>query len=230
MPALSHGWWKGWRVRSLSPLTSATEAADSTSDRSPGSLAAFAQTQIPLYQGPQGLRAGARVIAGLVGSSPLRFESTHFRLGVVAVQEFAERWDGHVTSDDGNQGRTDLFAGPGVTIPFSNDWSVSVDVRARVSFISKMGPTSTRWNLMQASATLPMRFTRERRSRLLRWPASGPSSISGQRGVRHARRWMPGISQLPHARLVNPQGKTVWEGSGAPEEIVRQIAAHRRAM
>lgn len=35
-------------------------------------------------------------------------------------------------TDDGNQGRTDLFVGPGVTIPFLNDWSVSLDVRARV--------------------------------------------------------------------------------------------------
>jgi hypothetical protein len=30
-PALSHGWWKGWGVGNLSPMSSATVAADSTS-------------------------------------------------------------------------------------------------------------------------------------------------------------------------------------------------------
>jgi thiol-disulfide isomerase/thioredoxin len=37
-----------------------------------------------------------------------------------------------VPTDDGNQGRTDLYLGPGVTIPFAQDWSVSIDLRGRL--------------------------------------------------------------------------------------------------
>jgi hypothetical protein len=54
-----------------------------------------------------------------------------FRLGTSGFHEFPERWNGVVPTDDGNQGRTDLYLGSGVTIPFAQDWSVSIDVRGR---------------------------------------------------------------------------------------------------
>ncbi len=34
-------------------------------------------------------------------------------------------------TDDGSQGRTDLYVGPGVTWIFAADWSASLDVRVR---------------------------------------------------------------------------------------------------
>jgi hypothetical protein len=55
MPALSHGWWKVGGVRSLSPLTSATEAVNSTSYRS-----------VAEYQPPP-------LLAERAGNTPLRW-------------------------------------------------------------------------------------------------------------------------------------------------------------
>ena len=34
---------------------------------------------------------------------------------------------------------------------------------------------------------------------------------------------LQGVSVLPHVRIVNPEGKTTWEGSGPPDELLRQI-------
>jgi hypothetical protein len=96
------------------------------------SLAAFSYTQLPLYQGPKGYQAGARVAGGITGSSSLGLTGPTFRLGVVALHEFPERWGGVVPTEDGNLGRTDLFVGTGVTLPFADDWSLSLDVRGRV--------------------------------------------------------------------------------------------------
>lgn len=95
------------------------------------SLAAFFQVQVPNYPGPQGYQAGARVAGGLVGMSSFGLDGPRFRLGVTAFHEAAERWDGKVPTEDGNQGRFDLYVGPGVTLPFADDWSASLDVRVR---------------------------------------------------------------------------------------------------
>lgn len=104
---------------------------DVSSAFGPVTLSAFAQTQLPLYQGPQGLQAGIRLGGGLVASSPLGTKSFVFRLSTSVFQEFAERWNGHVPHEDGNQGRTDFYVGPGVTWTFANDWNVSADLRVR---------------------------------------------------------------------------------------------------
>lgn len=95
-------------------------------------LAGFANAQTPLYEGPRGYRAGSRLTIGAVASSGFGLESATFRAALSAYHETPERWHGFVPTDDGNQGRTDLFAGPGVTIPLGDDWSVSLDVRARL--------------------------------------------------------------------------------------------------
>lgn len=97
----------------------------------PVTVAAFAQTQLPLYQGPRGLQAGVRLGGGLVASSSLGLGGPVFRLSTSVFQEFAERWDGHVPHEDGNQGRTDFYVGPGLTWAFARDWSLSADVRIR---------------------------------------------------------------------------------------------------
>jgi thioredoxin-like negative regulator of GroEL len=44
-----------------------------------------------------------------------------------------------------------------------------------------------------------------------------------------ARRELSGVSQLPHVRLVGPDGAIVYEASGAPEELVQAIEARTQA-
>ena len=95
-------------------------------------LAAFGFAQAPLYAGGTGYQAGTRLAGGLVASSTFGLTRPTFRLGVLALHEFAERWDGRVPEEDGNLGRTDLFVGLGVTVPLASDWSVNFDVRGRV--------------------------------------------------------------------------------------------------
>lgn len=96
------------------------------------SLAAFGFAQAPLYAGPHGYQAGTRLAGGALASSTFGLTRPIFRLGVLALHEFAERWDGRVPEEDGNLGRTDLFVGLGVTVPLAGDWSINVDVRGRV--------------------------------------------------------------------------------------------------
>ncbi len=105
--------------------------ADLTRPLGPVTLGAYFQTQLPLYQGPRGLQAGTRLAGGLVASSGFGLDGPVFRLSTALTQEFAERWDGEVPHEDGNQGRTDFYVGPGLTWTFARDWSVSADVRIR---------------------------------------------------------------------------------------------------
>jgi thiol-disulfide isomerase/thioredoxin len=95
-------------------------------------LSMFAQAQVPLYEGPQGYRAGARYLFGAAAAHRLGSKDLLFRLGVAGFHERAERWHGDVPTEDGNQGRTDLYAGPGITISLGKDWTISFDVRGRV--------------------------------------------------------------------------------------------------
>ncbi len=94
------------------------------------SLAGFAQAQTSLYANRFGYQAGARTLGGAVGSTTLL--EIPLRVGATFVHEFPERWNGRVPSEDGNLGRSDLFLGPGATLPFGSDYSLSIDVRARV--------------------------------------------------------------------------------------------------
>jgi thiol-disulfide isomerase/thioredoxin len=94
-------------------------------------LSAFAWTQAPLYQGPQGYQAGTRLLGGLALSAPLLDTDASLRVTGVGYNEWPERWNGAVPTTDGNQGRADVYLGAGLTVPFAEDWSVSVDLRAR---------------------------------------------------------------------------------------------------
>lgn len=102
---------------------------DASRDLGPVSLAAFAQGQVPLYAGRYGYQAGARLLGGL--EAQRQVGPITARLGATLSRELPERWNGVVPLDDGNQGRTDLFIGAGATVPVGNDWSITVDVRAR---------------------------------------------------------------------------------------------------
>jgi thiol-disulfide isomerase/thioredoxin len=92
-------------------------------------LAGFAGLQAPLYQGPQGYRAGARSQGGLVLAWPV--DSVTLRFSAEAFHERPERWQGRVPTGDGNQGRTDVYLAPGVTWNFAGEWMVSADVLVR---------------------------------------------------------------------------------------------------
>lgn len=95
----------------------------------PWSFSAFGQIQVPLYEGREGYQAGARGLAGIAaGRSISRITA---RLAVTAAHEWAERWDGSIPLEDGNRGRTDLYVGPGITVPFGADHSASLDVSVR---------------------------------------------------------------------------------------------------
>ncbi len=105
---------------------------DATYGFGPWSLAAFGFGHAPLYRGRYGYQAGAQLLGGLVASSTPAGGKPSARVSVTLAHEFAERWDGRVRTDDGNQGRTDLFVGAGATFPFADDWSASVEVNAHV--------------------------------------------------------------------------------------------------
>lgn len=241
----------------------------------PWSLAGFAQTQLPLYRGPQGYQAGVRVVGGVVGVTSFGLTGPSFRLGVTALHEFAERWDGRVPTDDGNQGRTDLFVGPGVTIPFLNDWSVSLDVRARVyghavnaqlnmplvvelsvgrlfhfeeGFTETEGvPTSTAdiVDVVHAGEEAPLVSVPGKWTVFdfwapwcdackvldgdLRRMAAADSHIALRRvnivdfDSPIAIRELPGVSVLPHVRLVSPDGKVVLEESRPADKLIDDV-------
>ena len=239
------------------------------------SLAGFAQTQLPLYRGPEGYQAGTRIFGGLVGISGLGLEKVRFRLGVAAFHEFPERWDGVVPTEDGNQGRTDLFVGLGVTVPFLTDWSVSLDLRARVYgqvvgaqlqmplivelslgrlFHLEAGfdeperavdssvdvidvvaageevpltPVAGKWTVFDFWAPW-CEACKSLDGRLRELAAEDPRIALRRVNIVDfdspiAVKELPGVSVLPHVRLVSPQGKIVFEASGDAPELFGKI-------
>jgi hypothetical protein len=105
-------------------------AVDLGRTRGPWSVSGFGQAQLVVAEGRRGFQAGSRFLGGLTGSRATAVGAV--RLGLTVAHERPERWDGRVPEEDGNRGRTDLFVGPGITIPFAVDYSASVDVGIRV--------------------------------------------------------------------------------------------------
>jgi len=104
-------------------------AVDGSAPLGSFALAGFAGLQAPLYHGPTGYRAGARSQAGIALSRP--FDAVTLRLSAEVLHEQPDRWDGRVPTADGNQGRTDVYAAPGVTWNFAGEWMLSADVQFR---------------------------------------------------------------------------------------------------
>jgi hypothetical protein len=94
------------------------------------SLTAAAAARLTLVQNGHGYRAGDRFGASLVAARALP-RSWALRSGLELAHEQAEKWDG-VLEEEGNLGRTDLFALLGVayTLAVGN---VSVEARVPVA-------------------------------------------------------------------------------------------------
>ena len=237
------------------------------------SVSAFGTSQLPLYQGPKGYRAGARIIGGAVVADA--FSSFTARVGAIAYHEFPERWDGLVPTEDGNQGRTDVFLGPGITLPFAQDWSLSIDLRGRIyghavnaqlSFPVLLGISVGRlFHLEQGreetsvpppeqpidfadiathGEATPLIAAKDRWTVFDFWAPWCEACKEVDRQLRDfasrsqmairrinivdfdspiARQELEGVTVLPHIRLVDPTGQKAWEGSGSPQELMREI-------
>jgi thiol-disulfide isomerase/thioredoxin len=238
-------------------------------------LSAWAQAQIPVYANRYGYQAGTRILAGLLGSSGLGTVATSFRLALTVVQEFAERWDGVVPTTDGNQGRTDLFLGPGVTIPLGADWGLSIDLRGRVwgqtvnaqlslpvlleVSIGKLfhleRDTSEAHPATSPTADVQDVVAQGEAARLTHVPAKvtvfdfwapwceackpldaalrARAANNSRMALRRVnvvdfdspigRQELPGVSVLPHIRVIGQDGRVLFEGSGTPDQLLEAV-------
>lgn len=212
-------------------------------------LSAFAFTQVPLYAARNGFQAGARLFGGATLAAPLGDTGASLRATAVAFNEWPERWDGVVPTEDGNRGRSDLYVGLGVSVPFLEDWSMSLDLRGRA------------WGQV-VGAQLDMPLVVELSiGRLLHFEGSeeseaAPSSTEAtpvkwtvvdswapwckacgvlERSLRELSAVHPEIAvqrvevgdddmtPLPHVRLLDSAGRVVLEESGTAESLMKRI-------
>lgn len=238
-------------------------------------LSGWGQAQIPLYRNRYGYQAGTRILAGLLGSSTLGTVATSFRLGVTVVQEFAERWDGKVPTTDGNQGRTDLFVGPGITLPLGGDWGMSIDVRGRVwgqtvnaqlslpllveISIGRLfhlerdtaeahpanSPAADVQDIVEQGEAVPLEPAGGKVTVFDFWatwceackPLDAALRARAEKNPRMAlrrvnvvdldspiaRQELPGVSVLPHIRIVADDGRALFEASGTPGQLLEAV-------
>ena len=91
----------------------------------------FALTQQVVYDGGKGYRAGDRYAVGAVVRRRLG-RRWSLRGSVDALGETAERWDGILHTDDGNQGRVDLIVGAGASWAATSGLGLGVGVKVPV--------------------------------------------------------------------------------------------------
>jgi hypothetical protein len=98
-------------------------------------VAGYAQTLLFLYENGQGYRAGNRYMGGVSAETAL-VAALRGGLGVDAVNEQPERWDGAI-QQDGNVGRTDILVGVSLSYGFDTfTASLSVKVPVYQHFLS----------------------------------------------------------------------------------------------
>jgi thiol-disulfide isomerase/thioredoxin len=254
-------------------------ALDASANLGTYTLGAFAALQAPLYEGPRGYRAGARSTAGIAFSRP--FGPVSLRLTGQVLHERPERWHGRVPSEDGNQGRTDLYVAPGATWNFSGDWMLSADVRVRAfSHVvnaqlempvvlelgigrllhleqgaddhEEQGATSAadvidvvqrgeladlhgvpgKWTVFDFWASW-CEACKGLDARLRELAAKRPALAVRRVNIVDfespiGRRELPSVSQLPHLRLIGPDGAVVYEASGPSDELFDAIETKTR--
>jgi thiol-disulfide isomerase/thioredoxin len=255
-------------------------------------LSTFGQAQIPIYEGPQGYQAGARFLFGATAAHRLGTKDFTFRVGFGGLHELAERWNGEVPTDDGNQGRTDLFAGPGITIALGNDWTFSFDARGRVYGHAKNAQLDlpivldagigTLFHLesgahvdepggdthgdddhgghadhgghdehadvsdvVRAGEARPLAGVPGKWTVFDFWATWCEACITLEKelgelahgrpdlAVRRvnivdfdsaiSKQELKGVGELPHIRIVDPNGRTVWSGSGTPDVLMSEV-------
>ena len=238
--------------------------------------AAWALAQLPLYQGPQGYRAGARVLGGATVSRP--FGALSLRLGATVLHEEAERWHGAVPQSDGNEGRTDLYLAPGLTWNFAGEWMLSADVDLRVyshtvnaqldlPVVLQLGigrlfhfeqgfaeaptpPGADVLDVVQAGELAPLEAAPGRFTVIDFWAPWCEACKTLDRDLRAlaakrpglavrrvnivdfnspiARRELPGVSVLPHLRLLGGPGQLLYEASGPADELLAEVERRTR--
>jgi thiol-disulfide isomerase/thioredoxin len=250
-------------------------ALDASTQAGAFALAGFAGLQAPLYQGPQGYRAGVRSQAGIAVSRP--FDAVTLRLSAEVLHERPERWHGRVPMDEGNQGRTDLYVAPGVSWNFTGEWMVTADVRVRawshvvnaqleMPVVLEVGlgrlfhlerdagePAGAAADVIDVVrsgeaaelAAAPGKWTvfdfwapwceacKGLDSRLRELAAQRPALAVRRVNIVDfdspiAARELPGVSLLPHLRLVRPGGGIAFEASGPADELFAEIEKRTR--
>jgi thiol-disulfide isomerase/thioredoxin len=96
-----------------------------------GRLAAWGLTLQVLYQNDEGYAAGDRYAAGVTAmvNAGRRWRAVG---GVEVQHESAERWNGQVPTDDGNQGRVDVLASIGAVVQMTDGIALDVSVRVPI--------------------------------------------------------------------------------------------------
>jgi thiol-disulfide isomerase/thioredoxin len=97
----------------------------------PVTLAAFGVTYISVSENDKGYKPGTRISGGIAGSYPVLRQLT---VGAAAEVhgETAEKWDGQVYSDEGNDGRTDVLAGLSVAYRPLDQLAIIADAKVPV--------------------------------------------------------------------------------------------------
>ncbi len=95
----------------------------------PVTVATFALAHLSLYENDHGYKAGHRFSTGISGSTSFGLRSWTFGLGLEAHAETAERWQGMIPKDEGNEGRVDLLVGPSVAYRPGRGIAVVADLK-----------------------------------------------------------------------------------------------------
>lgn len=193
------------------------------------SLAGFAQTQVPLYEGPRGYQAGARATEGTIpfaGDYSVSFDvqarvygyTFNAQLSLPVVVEVSIGRLFHLESN-----RTD-FAPVPESIP--SGAADTVDV-VQSGELKPLAAVSGKWTIFDFWA--PWCEACKAVDDGLQRLANSRTDVAVRRinivdfDSPISRQELAGVFELPHVRLTDPNGKLVWEFSGTPEEIMRRI-------